>query len=281
MLRMKTVKAAEIHTAGRLLSPNDTGIKDLVHDISQNGLQVAILVDENMNLIDGFRRLTAMLALDRDDIPVVISDSFEYSLTYLRQRADDPLRREFDARRIWDLHQALTKQRENFTGTSKGQRPDRKIKAPTLRDILPETSRRKNKTRAAMAAVTKRSEHWIQSALFLYGRAEGVIPESEEWLPLAHDLAKRMDEGLNPYTAQGEWHKARGMVRATSTKSQQLLALNGAIHSMSGIMQSLAEIGVIHDGITKEQAAKYAAELRKTRTAIFQTIRRLEERIKR
>src|ERR1044072_2706580 len=166
MLRMKTVKAAEINTASRLLSPNDTGIKDLVHDISRNGLQVAILVDEDMNLIDGFRRLTAMLALDRDDIPVVISDSFEYSLTYLKQRVDDPIRREFDARRIWDLHQALTRQRESFTEKSMGQRPDSKTKVPTLRDILPETSRRKNKTRAAMAAVTKRSEHWIQSALF-------------------------------------------------------------------------------------------------------------------
>lgn len=281
MLRTQTVKAAEIKANGRLLAPNDTEIRDLVHNIGHNGLIIPILVDEDMNLIDGFRRLTAMLALDREEIPVTVSETYEDSLSYLRARVGDPLQREYDGRRIWELHKALTRQREEFTEKSRGQRPDRKNKTKTLRDILPELPERKNKTRAALSYITQRSEHWIQSALFFYSRAEGLVSVEEKWQPLVQELVQKMDAGLNPYSATGEWNKAHGLVRTTTTKSQQLLVLNSATHSMSGIVQSLAEIGVVHDGITKEQAAKYAAELRKIRTALFQTIRKLEERTQR
>jgi len=282
MLRTQTVKAAEIKANGRLLAPNDTEIRDLVHDIGHNGLITPLLVDEDMNLIDGFRRLTAMLALDREEVAVVVSDSYEDSLSYLRARVvGDPFHKGFDGRRIWELHKALTRQREEFTEKSRGQRPDSKNRAKTLSDILPELPERKNKTRAALSYITQRSEHWIQSALFFYSRAEGLVPVEEKWQPLIQELVEKMDAGLNPYTATSEWNRAHGLVRTTTTKSQQLLVLNSATHSMSGIVQSLAEIGVVHDGITKEQAAKYAAELRKIRTALFQTIRKLEERTQR
>ena len=156
MIRRDTAYRWAIVT-DRKLEPGDD-CQDLVADIKTNGLRHPILVDENLRLLDGLRRLQAFK--ESNEVPVVISDNIPDTMAYLKQ-----VEHQAKPGRVWRLFSDLDEQRARYWVTSRRGRGHGRGGI--------NKKHRSTDTRYLIADAFGVSDHWTQAVLFLYGRNAG------------------------------------------------------------------------------------------------------------
>jgi hypothetical protein len=278
MREYRVVKAADIKIGDREIRPDDTGLPELWADISANGLQDPLLVDANLNLIDGLRRLKTFAA--DADVDVVVTDTYLDTLEVMKLSKDKPFSRPWDARRIWDFHVSTGDQRNlHHHQTSKAGIPKRKLK-----EVAETKSSLDNSiTRRLISELAGVPQAVIQAALFLYARAYDPNKESNpELRALAQELAVKMDAGYNVYSARHDFEKARSRTKGNIvSEAEQRKILRSSTSSVSVLSRVLNDFGEINNRITKDEAEAAYKVLYQGRSDLVHILKKLKERIER
>ena len=286
MREYRTVRVADINTGDRFLDPADLELADLVEEIQTEGLLTPILVDSQLNLIDGLRRLEAYKP--DDDVDVVISLDYIETLELMIRDRNNPRTRPWTPRRVWDFHYAATEQRkahQHAVVTSSLPRNKSKNKTRTPDSIFKfiGKSKRNSLSREVLEKLSGYSVSALQTLIMLYSKVAGVTPEpNPRLLDLAGDLVKAMDAGYNVYSAKTAYHKAQreNLLNVTSEREQRQILRNAAASTTTtaGIVTQVADIS---DGITTEEAQAWLATFTQARADYWQIIKKLKERIAR
>ena len=247
----------------RKLEPGDD-CRDLIADIKANGLKHPILVDENLRLLDGLRRLQAFK--ESDKVPVVISDNIPDTMAYLKQ-----VEHQAKPGRVWRLFSDLDEQRARYWVTSRRGRGHGRGGI--------NKKHRSTDTRYLIADAFGVSDHWAQAVLFLYGRNAGYYKCPEELKPLVSELVKEMDQGGNVHSARTAYIKAeRDLGRRTPGPTQQRSSLRAAASSLAGIVHALRDIDKLHPSITATEATEWAPLFNAARAEIRRIASVINER---
>lgn len=286
MREYRTVRVADINVGDRFLDPADLELADLVQEIQTEGLLTPIMVDPQLNLIDGLRRLAAYKP--NDEVDVVISHDYIETLELMIRDKDNPgVRFPWTPRRTWDFHHVTTGQRKAHqhvvVRSSLPRYKGKKVRTPdSILRFIGKTSRN-SMSREVIEKLSGYSVSAIQTILFLYGKVAGINPEPNPMLlALADDLVKAMDTGFNVYSAKTAYRKAQMTERlnVTSEKDQRQILRNAATSTMTtaGIVTQVADIS---DGITIEEAEAWLATFMQARADYWHIVRKLKERITR
>jgi ParB-like nuclease family protein len=233
------------------------GLDELVADICAHGMQTPILVDKDMNVIDGVRRLHCFSSEELVD--VVTTDDYD-DLFDILAKARDEWQLPFTPRRIYELHQALKP-------LSIQSRQINVVDA--IRDRYAGKKRREGVrhglTRMQMARVSGVSEHTIQVIVFIYARASGEIYEhNPENSYLAESFVTEIDAGtMSPHTAYRLYRTGTSTgPRTTLSAGEQRKAMSSVSQSLNALMRTLRDIGPIAAGITPEERKDWVRTLR-------------------
>lgn len=286
MREYRTVKIADIDTGDRFIDPGDDELPDLVADIKAHGLQTPILVDRNLALIDGLRRMEAFKP--DSEVDVVVSDNYIDTLEVMIKDRSNPFTRSWTTRRVWDFHQATTKQRtenhhnavrlnmHHFKGKKSQNLPR------TLSDLLGVNKRKRvSLSRDAVGKISGYAPSAVQVITHLYAKAQNLSGElSPDRHAFAVDLVKRLDQGLNIYTARVAWEKTseRRQPQISSRSEQQQILRNAAI-AASTTGKILTDITGISDDISVEEAEGWLRSFTQARSDYYTICKKLRERI--
>lgn len=252
MLRHETVPRSKIRV-DRDLEPDDLEWINKGPDFYPSPMP-PILVDDQYRLLDGLRRLQAFGPKDR--VPVIVSDTLPETLTVM---AEVPEGRPTTPLRAWKLFLALTDQAKGYWSLTRGQKgkPNRAFGG----------GRDSDRTKQVMMAkALKVTAHWMQGVQYVFGRADGVFQCPEELVPLAQELAKRLTEGYNVHTAQGEFRKAlRGQQKRILSEREQRATLRSITSSLAAINHALDDMGPLHPRIKASDAAEWLPAFIKAR----------------
>jgi hypothetical protein len=268
-----TIRPDQLDLLGRTPVPSDSDGK-LLADIKTRGMKNPVLVikdgDETYRLVDGLRRLAAYGP--KDLIEVVYADTLPETYAILKTCRDE-WQQPYTARRLWDLHMSTFPQVKIHVDINRNRNY-------TTRAGKPRGRKRENNTRYMMVAATGMSAHQVQCVLSLYGRAYGIIPEQEEYLPLIKEFVVRMDEGENPYVCDRELRELRQMQgqRIVGSREQRQV-LEQSARTANGVIKILDQIATINDRISPEEALRLAGEYRALRTATYKIYKKLMERV--
>lgn len=281
MREYRVVKVSEIDIGDRLLDPEDD-FKPLCDDIRKNGMHDPILVDTDLKLIDGLRRLQAFKK--HDDVDVVITDDYVDTMEIMLLSVGKPFTVPWTPRRTWDFHIATMPQRKlhhyirvlNANGKKKEfQRLDR-----ALPNIGPMPSN--SISRDLMAKFSGHPGSWVQAVIYLYGRATGETVEPDADLrSLAVDLVKKLDAGYNVWTARNDYEKARRRTTGHISKaSEQRQILSSSASTASSLVKVLRDFAEVHKNISRQDAEEYRRVFTQLRSELHVMNTKLTERIK-
>lgn len=284
MREYRTVKIADINTGDRFIDPGDDELPKLVADIKAHGLQTPILVDQDLTLIDGLRRMEAYKP--GDEVDVVVTDSYVDTLEVMLKDKDNPFTRHWTTRRIWDMHRSTEKQRWNNHHNAvrlnlnhfKGKTPPL---PKTIRDLLG-TTKKVSLSRDVIALLSGYTASALQTVHYIYARAYGLKGElTPELQALASDLVKRLDQGYNVYSARGEWNRAATTLKPRIvSESEQRQILRNAALSASSTGKIVTDVNEINDDISVEEAATWLRAFVQARSDYYSVIKKLRERVR-
>lgn len=277
MREYRVVRVADIKVGDREIRPNDTELPDLVSDVRKRGLQVPVLVDPDLNLFDGLRRLQAFAP--GDEIDVVVSDNYIDTLELLKLSNIGPFLKAWDMRRLWDFHVVTTAQRRHnhFVRKAEGNSKKQRGLAAASGDKYKTTSI----SRTLLAEVSGMPGATIQAGLYIYSRAYGLIEEHDpQILAMSKELVGKIDAGYNVYRARHEIRLAQLADRGSIvTESEQRKVLRSSASSARVLTQIFKDFASINSGITAEEAKEFYRALMQARTDFLVITKKLKERI--
>lgn len=276
MREYRVVRAGDVVTE-RLLDPADEGLDNLYANMLKVGMQDPILVDENLHLIDGRRRLGYFQPDEMID--VVISDHYDDTLQIMTLQKGKPFTSTWSARRFWDYYEGVRAQRDRRIREYLDSQRGRK-RSDNYGKKLPRSKR--DLTRSQMSTFTGRASTWIQAVIFLYARGLKLTQaETPELQQLTVELVKKMDAGYNPYSARHDYEKAKQTASgAITSASEQRQILKRGSAAGNALTRVLTDFATINDGISVAEAEEFLRSFQKVRTDITVITNRLKERIR-
>jgi hypothetical protein len=259
--------------ASRAITPDDN-LDELVEDIRQHGLKVPLLVDIDLNLIDGLRRYHALYKIraGRPDyvVPVVVSTSLEDTCVWIAKTIKQgTLARPVTPLRAWQTFQDTYKQQK-----------ERSLRL------------RKRRTSPAPTGEVIRSRTLLNEALGL-GNGEAVLAAAT-WIYKTFETEK--DPVLVPRYAEIRrrleakeisLYEARGAVTRASTNdlngdivglNEQRNALAVALTQVSGMVKGTDHIGEINPAISQAELQVYLKGFRDAQRGLHRFIKNLQKR---
>ena len=279
MREYRIVKVADIKIGDRYLDSEDHELAALCDDIRKNGLKDPVLVDDELNLIDGLRRLQALGPTDKID--VVVTDDYVDTFEVMKLQVGKPFTKKWTPRRAWDFHISTMEQRKFHHYTRVMDKHGRPKERRSMLDVFGGT-KSNSISRDLMGIFAGQPGSWVQAIIYVYSRAYGHIVEPNlELHDLAKELVKKMDAGYNVWTARNDYEKARrrGLGRITS-ESEQRQTLKRSAASAASLSRVIKDISVINAGITVEEAAEYLRAFTQARTDFVTINSLLKERIR-
>lgn len=276
MREYRVVAVSEIDIGDRAIRPDDKELEHLVADIKANGMKTPILVDEEMKLIDGLRRIQAHGPNDLVD--VVVTDDYIDTMQIMKLNRTGEFRRDWDMRRAWDFHNATTRQRveNHYEQVKKGARK----RGAGLTGAMG-SAKSNSISRDLIGEISGIQSAAIQAGLYVYARAYGMVGGTEPRIvDFCRELVAKMDDGYSPYAARHDLKKIQKRGEATIvTESEQRKVLRGASASAAALARVFSDFGSISNGITVEEAEGFYSTLMRTRTELFTITKKLSERI--
>lgn len=251
---------SSIRTNGRVVDPDDD-IQPLAEHIHNTGLQVPVLIDDEMNLIDGLRRMEAVRLLGNTEIEVTIASihsDAEANLTAARSHGVH-MRPWLAHGRIWQIYKELLPLgRKTRSQLTKGK--PRYTKGLTLggRATLWKVFGLKNDSELqALCTVYRRLER---------GEARALI------------AVKRLEAGeITIHSAEAYARNPLGRKGNINNVSEQREFLTSIRASLYGLGHSLDQMGRLNPRLSKDEVDEYLRDLATARTKLSRFIRSIAE----
>ena len=247
-------------TTNRTLSIDDD-LTGLAQSIRDNGLQVPVLVNYDMVLIDGLRRIEAAKMLGQVTIEVVKVTLYLPALSWLRKAREHGVEaRELTPRRIWEIYSVV----RPLMNISKSQAMRTKktlqgVKVGNRQDLVD--------------ALGIEKEAYLQVVTQLYRTAEEPTSKRGK---IAREAVKILEEGkLTPYMAI-DYLRRRTSNTGTGDADEQLQALRVASAALNGIRFGFMKLGTINPDITPEDVKDIVRDFRRFRRTLHQLIHQLD-----
>lgn len=272
MIKPKPIPIENIQNV-RPLPQVDESLEALAASIRLSGQRRPIIVDTDMNLIDGARRLVAIYLLGIPQAHVVVCSTLEETSHWLgRNFAHGELAVPLTPKRIWELYSAVHDQM---------MERQRRLR-----------SRRVGIPRAEPAEPIQRSRDLFCAALGMTG--EGLLAASTlvyRLLTTNQDPAKQQElDEIRDKLERGDIsiYEARGAIQRIGKSnmegdilaaSDQRAALVEAVNRLSGITKSIHRIGEVNVDITDVEVQMYIKQLEITRRDLQRFITNLRKRV--
>lgn len=231
----------------------------MAEDIKKRGLQFAILLGPDMELIDGMYRVMAFESMGETELPAFIAETFADAIDYLAEMNEGI---NISYSRIGEIIMAL--------------RPlmlkDAAIERARGRWRATEPPRRHGRARDAYAhAFHHKSNVMVGRIKDIYMSAE--VADN----PKAKELVKQLEAGLlTPHTAYAKLHRRPFFKGNVSTRSQQESLLRNSALSLGAVVAGLMKLQSPLK-VRPEVAKECLDDLRKARATLISAIRELEK----
>src|SRR5688572_8595193 len=215
----------------RILTVGDD-LSDLAQSLKERGQAVPLLVSQDLDLIDGLRRLEAARSIGWTEIEVSPTTLFPRACELLTQAREHGLHaRPLDGERIYRLVNdlkpllAITKVvNQRGRRRAAGERP-----SAGGRPLL-------------VKALGLRSEAWIQGVVQVYR-----LLEDPTYAVKAAEALDLIEAGkLSFYTAAEFIKKTHGLTGSITGLTEQRQSLDAAITSLNGTVRALNQLGPLH-----------------------------------
>lgn len=251
----------------RDLDPGDD-ISVLTKHINDSGLQVPILVDHNLNLIDGLRRLEAVRSLGHTTIEVNVTSMYPQACMWLKQaREHGTEARPLVPQRIWEIYRQLAPLM-NITrshaqrGRKKGQPPKIGLGGrPALVDAL-----------------GLPSESPLQAITQVYRAAEEDPTERGD---RAREAVVRVNDGsMTIYSAVDHMRMTKGLYGEVVSVHAQRVAFKSLVANLNGLGHGMDQLGQLNPSLTTREIEDWLRSLKTSRRRLATFIHLVEEEIK-
>jgi hypothetical protein len=260
----------------RELTPNDD-LGPLTNDILANGLKQPIIVDKDLNLIDGLRRLKALDSLslvNEFDVTVVVCETFDDTCAWISKVIKHGSKAlPVTPLRLWQI----------FSDTYEQQK-ERGNLARKRRIGLPRGTRTADEVPRTRALLNEAlgfgpGEATVSVITHLYRTfISNTDPALEAGLT---EIRHRLENGVyTPYTAKGAIDRLmKADMRGDITGlSEQRNALAVSLSQITGANKGTDRIGEIHPGMTQAELLMYIKGFEEARRELTLFIKNLRKR---
>lgn len=271
MIKPQMVPIDSIFTNREIRPGDDTTM--LFASIANLGMKQPILVDKDMNLIDGMRRLDVAIALNWDEVPVLISSTLEDScaaITKTRKHGIAAL--PVDARRCWEVFIAVHAQMLERSSRLRQRRTGLKRNEPTP-EPLP-------RSRSMIGeALGHGGEAFIAASTLLYKAfTTNTDPARKEGL---EEIQRKLESGeLTLYEARGALDRLgkADMNGDILTADAQRDALASVLSQLTGTTKGTARIGELNPALNQAEIQLYIKGFEQCRRDLQRFINSLKKR---
>lgn len=249
-------------------------LTDLTNNIFSGKLKRPILVDENMKLLDGLRRLTALKSLGAEKVQVALSTSLEDTCEEIAKTVKHGvLALPPSPHRTWALFQD-TKEQQKDRGVRMRKR---RVGIPrgTVLEPVPRTRTMMNE-----ALGLGPGESYLASVTYLYSH---FLNNTDPGLALGlADIRARLEHRqLSVYEARGAVDRLRasGLTGDIVSVAAQRDALATALSQLSGMNKGVTRIGELNPEINQAELLAYIKSFEQGKRALHAFINTLKKRI--
>jgi hypothetical protein len=254
----RTVAIDEI-IVDRALGPDDD-LTDLTQSIDKDGIQVPILLTQDLELIDGLRRLEALRSLGHTTTEAVVTYMYPMAAENLEAAVKHGLHaKPLTGTRIWEIYskmQPLLYITRSFY--QRGKRKGTQLRSAGGRVVLAK-------------ALGMRSASLLQVITQVHRAVE--VPETAA---KATEAIKLIEAGeMTYYQGVDFLTKKAGLQGDVVNAAAQLETLDAAATSMNALVRALGRLGPLHKKVPKEEVEAKIAELAYARAKLTKTIKLL------
>jgi hypothetical protein len=243
----------------RTVAPDDD-LTELTQSIDKTGLQVPILLTQDLELVDGLRRLEAVRRLGHSTVEAVVTYMYPMACDALEEAVKHGLHaKPLTGRRIWEIYtkmQPLLYITRSFyqRGRAKGS----KVRSAGGRLFLAK-------------ALGMNSQSLLQAITQVH-RATEVAETSAK----ATEAIRLIEAGeMTYYQATDYLTKKVGLHGDVVNPTAQRETLDAAATSMSVLVRALGRLGPLHKKLPKEEVEAKIAELAYARARLTKAIKLL------
>lgn len=231
----------------------------LAESFKENGQQVPILVDTEMNLIDGLLRLTAASKLGWEKVEVEVADTYEVMLDNLgkaHSRKAANLRRDITLRRVWEIYKASLPLMQERVSRIRSMTNAEKRKVAN-----------NNIGRNPMPAALGISANTFQAVRSIYLGAEQLDGPLGD---VCREERDKLDQGLTyPSSALKRFNTAQRKVDGAIDVATQRKVLEKVMIHLRSIDSALATLGPLNSEVTQEEVDEWLRTLYTSNTTLF------------
>ena len=263
-MERKFVRLADIIIDRKLVAGDD--ISGLAKHIQATGLEVPVLLTDEMELIDGLRRLEAVRSSGATVIEAFIVSKYSDACSVLALATSFRVEaQELTPLRIWQLSQfarelAERERSEALTGRRKG--------SPSRGRSKEQKDHRRKELSTALGF---KSQGRVQAICYVYRAA--TYDKSARG-DLARELLPQLEAGASPYilAEMVSGRDTRKLYGDIVKASEQRESLRIAVSELNGIARGLLAIGPPNPSLSREEVEQYVKGLVDARTKISRFI---------
>jgi hypothetical protein len=243
----------------------DDDLTNLAKDIQAYGLAVPVLVDQNMNLIDGLRRLRAVESLGQDSVDVVVTSMYPVACEMLKRAREHGIEAApLGPRRIWQIYtdmQPIFKVTKStaLRGRQKGQRLKHEIGGRPL----------------LAKALDLPSEAVLQAITYVYRLAQ---TDTGAKGTKAREAVRLLESGeVTAYGAADYIKRTEGLKGSITNLNEQRVTLRDSVSSLRGLVTGLERLGPLNKGLRPEEKEQIMRDFAKLRGRLYRFVKQLQE----
>lgn len=258
----------------RELTPGDD-LSELMKNISAIGMKQPIIIDDQGNLIDGLRRLRAAASLGWEEVPAVVTSTFDESMAVLAKTVKHgTLALAATPRRAWELFRDTYEQQKVRSTEMRKRRTGLPKNAPTM-EPLP---RSRSMLNEAMGFGP--GEAMVASSTWLYKFIESNT--NPQWTEQLAGIQRKLDAGgWTVYEARGAIDRLRkgDLSGDILSLNDQRDALASALSQLSGFAKAVTRIGEINPAMNQEELKLYIKGFEQGKRDLQRFVNSLRKRV--
>jgi hypothetical protein len=265
---MKQYLEIEKLSLKRGIEPGDD-LTELIESIKNDGQEVPILVTPRFEVVDGMRRIKALLALNETQVVAEVVTTIDDILTGLtKSRLHGKGWRKPSSRRCWEINVAATpfsrrrinENRRQLRGKPRHSKMDKRL--GSLRTRLSQ-------------ALGFSSESFYGTSVHLYNLANN--PEDYRY-ELARQMAAQVEAGtVTIYGVRERMERAEIFQGDLASVKDQRQMLRSLIANLSGVVKSAQRMGPLNPHLPRTELEGYRKDLLALRRELYIFVKMFEQ----
>jgi hypothetical protein len=252
---IEVVKVGKLKT-NRDISPGDN-LEELEKSLREDGLLVPLLVNGDMIVVDGVRRLTAIKKLGYKDAICQVTTDFDVAMASLIEAKAAGGQVPLTPRRLIRQYQLISKMGE-------ARLSERRATIPLKRNSDGSLSRSRSlgRYKDEYKKLVGVAESLLQEMLAVYRHFDRLDPKAPGFKDLKQIL-DRAEAGEVPIAQVNKLHRiiVRGEYGHNSSLQSQILS--STISTMQGMATALASVDALSPDLDREEVKVFITEARK------------------